>query len=579
MGKKVAVIGISSILLVAMVVAVAVGVSKKSGTSAAAPSADAQVSTSTKAIKAICQPTDYKDTCEKSLQNAKNTSDPKELIKAAFQVAVNDIGDAVKNSSVLQGAAKDPRTSHALENCKELLDMAIDDLKRSFDKVGDFDVTKMDEYIADLKTWLSGTITYQETCLDGFENTTGDAGEQMKKLLKTSGELTSNGLAMVSEISSVISNLKIPGLSRRLLNLEDDPVEPVTDGRYGRRHLLNLEDDPVVPVTDSRRGLIQVNINTLKPNAVVAQDGSGAFKSITDALKTVPPKNNQTFIILIKAGIYKEYVEVPRKMNNIVFIGEGPLKTRITGNKNFIDGIGTYKTATVAINGDGFVARNIGFENTAGPEKHQAVALRVSGDMAIFDNCHMDAYQDTLYTHSYRQFYRGCTISGTIDFIFGDAAAVFQNCKMVVRKPLDNQACMVTAQGRKDHRGTGGLILQNCTITGEPAVLAAKPAIKSYLGRPWKEFSRTIIMQSFIDSNIAPEGWSPWAGTFGLDTLYYAEYANRGPGATSAQRVTWKGMKKISAQEAQSYTAAKFIEGDLWVKPTGVPYESGMLKV
>merc|ERR1712154_13234 len=194
--------------------------------------------------------------------------------------------------------------------------------------------------------------------------------------------------------------------------------------------------------------------------------------------------------------------------------------------------------------------------------------------MAIFDNCHMDAFQDTLYTHSYRQYYRGCTISGTIDFIFGDAAVVFQNCKMVVRKPLDNQACMVTAQGRKDHRGTGGLVLQNCTITGEPAVLAAKPPIKSYLGRPWKEFSRTIVMQSYIDSNIVPEGWSPWTGTFGMDTCYYAEYGNRGPGATQAQRVAWKGIKKIAAQEAESFTAAKFIEGDMWVKPTGILYDS-----
>ncbi|KAK3017987.1 hypothetical protein RJ639_002744, partial [Escallonia herrerae] len=536
--KKAAIIGLSSILLVAMVVAVAVGVTRNKSQSSGnnAPAGNGQVSTSNKAITAICQPTDYKDACVSSLSAAKNTTDPKELIKVSFQAAVKNITDASKNTSVLQEAAKDPKTSHAFENCQELLGIAVDDLKRSFDKVGSFDVSKLDDYVDDLKTWLSGVITYQETCLDGFENITGDAGEKMKKLLKTSGELSSNGLAMVSELSKLLKSFQIPNLSRRLLQeTSDDEVPSWADA--GRRRLL------------------QANLNSLKPNAVVAQDGSGKFRTINDALKAAPPpKSNQTYVILIKAGVYKEYIEIPRHQNDIVFIGEGADKTRITGNKNFVDGIGTYKTATVAVMGDRFFARDIGFENSAGPTKHQAVALRVSADKSIFYRCNMDGYQDTLYTHTYRQFYRDCKITGTIDFIFGDAAAIFQNCKMVVRKPLENQACMVTAQGRKDQRSTGIIVLQNCYITAEPAFLAVKPAIASYLGRPWKEFSRTIVMQSFIDTNIVPEGWSPWAGTYALDTCYYAEFSNRGPGANQAKRVTWKGIKKISAQEAEGYT-------------------------
>ncbi|CAK9145603.1 unnamed protein product [Ilex paraguariensis] len=560
--KKVTIIGLSSVLLVAMVVAVAVGINNKNaGAPAGGSTGNGEISTSNKAVTAICQSTDYKETCINSLSSAKNTTDPKELIKLAFQVTINHIGDAIKSSSVLKEAAKDPRTSQAFETCKELLDTSIDDLKRSFDKVSEFDASKMDDYVADLKVWLSGSITYQETCLDGFENTTGDSGEKMRKLLKTSAELSSNGLAMVSELSQLLSSLQIPGLNRRLLSDDSD------------------NDYPSWVNSGNKKMLLQATPATIKPNAVVAKDGSGQYKTINDALKAVPQKNNQTFVIFIKAGVYNEYIDIPRRTNNVMFLGEGPTKTRITGNKNYVDGVGTYKTATVAVNGDHFIAKDIGFENSAGAIKHQAVALRVSADMAIFYNCNLDGYQDTLYAHSYRQFYRDCTITGTIDFIFGDAASVFQNCKMIVRKPMDNQACMVTAQGRKDKRGLGAIVLQNCYITAEPAFIAAKGQFQSYLGRPWKEFSRTIVMQSFIDSTIDPTGWAPWVGTFGLDTCFYAEFNNRGPGAGLATRVTWKGIKKLTPQAAMGFTPGQYIEGDAWIKPTGIPYDSGMMKV
>lgn len=230
-----------------------------------------------------------------------------------------------------------------------------------------------------------------------------------------------------------------------------------------------------------------------------------------------------------------------------------------------------------AVVGDYFIAKNIGFENTAGAEKHQAVALRVSSDMSVFHNCQMDGYQDTLYVHAHRQFYRDCTISGTIDFIFGNSATVFQNCTMVVRKPMDNQNCIVTAHGRTERREPTALVLQGCTITADPAYLPVKDINKAYLGRPWKEFSRTIIMQSNIGGFIQPQGWLPWMGTFAINTCFYAEVDNKGPGAGMTDRVTWRGVKKINLDHAQKFTPGKFIGGDHWITPTGVPYTSGLL--
>ncbi|KAL5852355.1 hypothetical protein ACOSQ3_007473 [Xanthoceras sorbifolium] len=561
--KKIAVVGVLSLILVAVVlVGVVVGV-RKGGDKKNSKDESSQISMSSKVITAVCQPTDYKETCVNSLKSsAGNTSDPKELIKVGFQVAVNALKEAMKNSSALKVMAKDSRTSQALENCEELMESAIDDMENSFDKMGTFDLYKLGEYVHELRIWLSGAITFEESCLDEFENiTNSEAGEKMKQILQASRELTSNGLAMVTGISSILTSLNT---KRRLLSDENG----------------SFSDENGYPswVSFGRRKLLAATPTTIEADAVVAKDGSGQFKTITDALNTVPKMNNKTFVIYIKKGVYQETVMVTKNLTNVMFLGDGPTKTKITGQKNYVDGINTMNTATVSALGANFMAKDMGFENSAGAIKHQAVALRVQADKSVFYNCQMDGYQDTLYVHAHAQFYRNCTITGTIDFIFGDAAAIFQNCKIVVRKPLDNQNCIVTAQGRKYPRSATGIVLQNCTITGDATYWPVKNVNKAYLGRPWKQYSRTIIMQSQIDDIIPPEGWLPWDGDFALNTCWYGEYGNRGPGAALTGRVTWKGIKKINALLANSFTIAQFIKDD-WINSTGVPYAAGMMNI
>lgn len=282
-------------------------------------------------MQAICQPTDYRETCESTLTSAAgNTSDPKELIKAAFNVAVDHISAAIRNSSTLKELAKDSRTNQALANCDELLDYAIDDLKESFNRIGAFEYGKLDEYVNDLKIWLSGAITYEQTCLDGFENTTGEAGDRMKALLKSSQELTSNGLAMVTEISTILASYNLPfNTSRRLLSEE------------------NGEEGTPEWVSEGKRRLLAAGGKGIKADVVVAKDGSGKYRTVNEALKEIPKKGNRTFVIYIKQGIYKEQVMIDKSMTHVMLIGDGPTKTRITGSLNFIDGVQTFKTATV----------------------------------------------------------------------------------------------------------------------------------------------------------------------------------------------------------------------------------------
>lgn len=223
-----------------------------------------------------------------------------------------------------------------------------------------------------------------------------------------------------------------------------------------------------------------------------------------------------------------------------------------------------------------FVAVNITIRNTAGSIKQQAVALRNGADLSTFYSCSFEGYQDTLYTHSLRQFYRECDIYGTVDFIFGNAAAVFQNCNLYPRLPMPGQFNAITAQGRNDPGQNTGTSIQKCNIRAADDLASSTGNTVTYLGRPWKEYSRTVYMQSYMDSMITPLGWSVWSGDFGLNTSYYAEFDNSGPGSDTSRRVTWPGYHIINSTDATNFTVSAFISGDDFLPQTGVPYDGGL---
>lgn len=223
-----------------------------------------------------------------------------------------------------------------------------------------------------------------------------------------------------------------------------------------------------------------------------------------------------------------------------------------------------------------FVAVNITIRNTAGSIKQQAVALRNGADLSTFYSCSFEGYQDTLYTHSLRQFYRECDIYGTVDFIFGNAAAVFQNCNLYPRLPMSGQFNAITAQGRTDPGQNTGTSIQKCNIRAADDLAASNGNTVTYLGRPWKQYSRTVYMQTFMDSLITPSGWSVWSGDFALNTSYYAEFNNSGPGSDTSRRVTWPGYHIINATDAVNFTVSAFISGDEFLPQTGVPYDGGL---
>lgn len=558
---KLMLLATAACLLLLLVVGAVVGSSyqqEEGGGDDAGPSEHA-IHASAKSVTALCSSTDYVQACETSLSKVvpEGTQDPKVLLKAAVSVVLDEVSKGFAHSRLL--ASNDSRVRGAVQDCQEMYEDSKGEINATLRSIIDHGIEKLPARSHDMRTWLSAVITYQQTCIDGFPD--GELKDKMKAAMKGSKELTSNALAIIGQASSFLSLINLPA-RRRLL---DDQPPTVTKNGY-----------PSWFTKDDRRMLKSVKV-TLKPNVTVAKDGTGDFTTVNEALAKMPEEYEGRYVIYIKEGVYEEQVNVTKNMVNVTMYGDGSKRTIITGSKNFIDGTRTFLTATFFAAGDRFVAIGMAFQNTAGPEKHQAVALRVVSDRSVFFNCRMEGYQDTLYAHSHRQFYRGCVIAGTIDFIFGDASAVFQNCLLVVRRPLSNQQNIVTAQGRVDRRETTGFIIHRCRFLADNRLTdPSKPSIPSYLGRPWKEFSKTIIMESQIDGVIDKEGYLPWNGTFALSTLYYAEYNNKGPGADTAGRVKWPGVHVLKRDEALKYTVENFIQGSTWIPASGAPLRLGL---
>ncbi len=296
-------------------------------------------------------------------------------------------------------------------------------------------------------------------------------------------------------------------------------------------------------------------------DATVAPNGDGQFNSIQAAIMAAPPglpSAARPWVISVKPGVYKELIYVQRERRFIKLVGEDPQTTIITFNLHanmiFFDSkpLGTFRTPTVQVDGDGFGAENITFENSAGPVG-QALALRVDGDQVSFKNCRFLGWQDTILLNRGRQYFEHCYIAGHVDFIFGAATAFFEGCQIHVLKDG-----YITAASTPETQPYG-FVFSNCRITGEPGV-------KTYLGRPWRGFAQTVFLNTEMSEAVRPVGWHNWTGPEREKTARYGEFGSTGAGANEAARVAW--ARKLSGAEAQSITHAKVL-GD-W-NPKAMP--------
>ncbi|KAK4418112.1 putative pectinesterase/pectinesterase inhibitor 40 [Sesamum alatum] len=507
--------------------------------------------------KSTCEGTLYPELCVSTVAafpELRRKTLP-EIISGTINVTMKEVRASASNCSSLRRKLMkklDSLALQALDDCLELFSDTVGELKRILTELSAGN--SPEKYYDDLQTLLSGAMTNQDTCLDGFAYSKNNTRELIQGRLKRITKHMSNSLAMVKKLKKRSKKKPVHG--------EEFP-------EYGE-----IKDGfPTWLKKKDRRLLQTAAANETKYDLVVAQDGSGNFSTINEALEAAPNNSDTRFVIYIKGGAYYEYIEVVRKKTMIMFLGDGIGKTLIKGNRSVVDGWTTFRSSTVAVLGNGFIAKGVTFENYAGPSKHQAVALRSGADFSAFYQCSFVAYQDTLYVHSLRQFYRECDIYGTIDFIFGNAAVVFQNSNLYARRPNDNQRNIFTAQGREDPNQNTGISILNCKVAAAADLIPVLSQFRTFLGRPWKLYSRTVFMFSKMEEVVDPQGWLEWNRDFALDTLYYGEYMNRGPGSNTSARVTWPGYRVInSSTEASQFTVANFIQGNQWLPPTAIPF-------
>jgi pectin methylesterase-like acyl-CoA thioesterase len=292
--------------------------------------------------------------------------------------------------------------------------------------------------------------------------------------------------------------------------------------------------------------LLSVSVSAASPydnpdTIVVARDGTGQFRTVSEAIEVCRAFMDYHKVIFIKKGTYKEKLIIPQWLQHIELCGEDRDQTIITWDDHAnINKMGTFRTYTLKVEGNAITLKNLTIENNAA-RLGQAVALHTEGDMLTFIGCRFLGHQDTIYTgtaHT-RLYFKDCYIEGTTDFIFGPSTAWFEHCDIFCKL----NSYITAASTPRDAQY--GYIFNHCQVR------CAEGVDKVYLGRPWRDYGYTLFMNCDLPRQIRPEGWHHWQKER-EQTARYMEYNNHGQGAAVNQRVAWS--RQLSKKEAERIT-------------------------
>ena len=314
---------------------------------------------------------------------------------------------------------------------------------------------------------------------------------------------------------------------------------------------------------------VHVRVDPSASKAIPGNEDLTVFPTVQNALDHHPfATDGGRVYIEIAPGTYHERVIITQNHNNITLLGTGksPSDVVITNSLNAKTAGGTFFTETLEVNGTGFEADNLSIENTAG-NTGQAVAVANRSDRSIFKHCRLLGHQDTLFADYGRQYYVDSYIEGGVDYIFGNATAVFDRDEL-----HSNGPGFITAQSRTSPEQKTGYVILNSRVTAdvgaEPPIAAKAPGAESTawarktigLGRPWRTYSRVIYINTELPAELNPAGWNNWGKPENERTAYYAEYQSKGPGASASARVAWS--HQLTTAEVKQYLPGSFLAGE-----------------
>lgn len=325
----------------------------------------------------------------------------------------------------------------------------------------------------------------------------------------------------------------------------------------------------------------------------VSRAASGAYPTISDALAATDqlyPDAEQAVTIHIDPGEYRERVEIHRP--HVTLAGETADSVRIVGSLGAkmpsedgsgVDGtLGTFRTYTVLVDADDVRLENLTIVNDAGDgrEVGQAIALYADGDRLVVDACCITGRQDTLFLGPLpprevkpggfmgpkqfaprrvgRQYFRRCRIEGDVDFIFGGARAYFEGCEIrSLNRDMDVNGYVTAASTPEGE--PYGFVFHGCSFTAPDDV--APDSV--YLGRPWREWAQTVLIDCWLGRHIKREGWWDWNKPAAHERARYAGTSLHGPAGDAAGWAPW--TRELDATAAARYAREQVLVGaDGW---------------
>ncbi len=326
---------------------------------------------------------------------------------------------------------------------------------------------------------------------------------------------------------------------------------------------------------------------TVAPNGNPAAENT--FSTITQAIAQIPKDNDEPVVIEIAPGTYEEKITLDR--SRVHLVGTSAAECIITygdyardlmpdGSKR-----GTFRSYTFLLDADHVTLENLTIRNSAFPRSKagQAVALYADGDDLCIKSCRLESYQDTLFTGPLppapmqiggftgpkefaerrigHHYYKDCYICGDVDFIFGSAIAYFENCEIasifseeLPAEPDGSTPVYGYATAASTPKGSPyGYVFDHCRFT------STCPEASVYLGRPWRDYAQTVLINCELGGHIRPEGFHDWNKPNVRETVFYAEYGSTGPGADNGMNQRADFVRALTDEEALRYTKEKVL--------------------